>query len=754
MPLPDASGRRLLGRLREYMAGGGTAQDRLDRTVRLIAEELRSDVCSCYVLRAGEVLELFATQGLSQDAVHQTRLRVGEGLVGEIAARARPLNTPNAWDHPSFVYRPETGEDVYASLMGVPMIRGGQVIGVLVVQNRDRRQYQDIEIETLETVAMVLSELLAGTDLVSRDELAPVAGNAVLPFRMEGLCLNAGAVLGTAVYHRPKVHIETLISDDPDAELARLREALQALRRSIDDMIRTHVDLSGDYREILEAYRMFADDAGWVSRISDAIRSGLTAEAAVRKVDDDMKVRLGQASDPYIRERLHDLEDLANRLLLHLTGQGLTSAQGQLPDDAVLICRSLGPAELLDYPRGTVRGVLMEEGAPTMHAVIVARALDIPVIGRLHGVFNRIAPFDALALDADNGQVFVRPSDDVRDTFNHSVATRLARKRAYLAERDLPFETRDGVAVSVMMNAGLLMDMSHLEDTGAMGVGLYRTELPFMTRPSLPDVATQTLLYQKILEQAGGKPVVFRTLDVGGDKLLPYWSNDGEDNPAMGWRSIRITLDRPAVLRAQLRALLRASAGRELRVMFPMIADVAEFDQARRLVDAEVARERQRGGVLPREICVGTMLEVPALLYQFPALLRVADFISVGSNDLLQFLFATDRGNPRVSARYDTLSVPVLRMLREVLHQCQAAGKPVAVCGEMAGRPLEAMALVGLGFRALSMAAQGVGPVKQMLRSMDSRAVATYVGALVDKGAANPRRGLRAFARDHGIKVT
>ncbi|MQX36301.1 phosphoenolpyruvate--protein phosphotransferase [Roseospira navarrensis] len=753
MPFADDTGRRLLGRLREYMAGGGTVQDRLDRTVRLIGEELRSDVCSCYVMRAGEVLELFATQGLSQDAVHVTRLRVGEGLVGEIAARARPLNAPNAWDHPSFAYRPETGEDVYASLMGVPMIRGGQVIGVLAVQNRDRRPYQDIEIETLETVAMVLAELLAGTDLIPRDELGPVTGNAVLPFRMEGLGLNPGGVLGTAVYHRPKVHIERLLNDDPEEELRRLREALKDLRHAIDELIQTHVDLSGDYREILEAYRMFADDAGWVSRISDAIRSGLTAEAAVRRVDDDMKVRLSQASDPYIRERLHDLEDLANRLLLHLTGQGMTSAHAQLPDDTVLICRSLGPAELLDYPRGSVRGVLMEEGAPTMHAVIVARALDIPVIGRLDGVFTRIAPFDTVALDADNGQVFVRPSDDVRETFSRSVLTRQARRQVYLAERHLPFETRDRVSVRVMMNAGLLMDMGHLEDAGAMGVGLYRTELPFMTRPSLPDVATQTLLYQKIREQAGGKPVVFRTLDVGGDKLLPYWTNDGEDNPAMGWRSIRITLDRPAVLRAQIRALLRASAGQDLRLMFPMIATVQEFRQARRLLDVEVERERARGGLLPRQVRVGTMLEVPSLLYQFPELLPEVDFVSVGSNDLLQFLFATDRGNPRVSGRYDPLSVPVLRLLRDVRWLCEAAGKPVTVCGEMAGRPIEAMALIGLGYRSLSMAAQGVGPVKQMLRSMDTREVTAYVTALAESDDPNPRRGLRAFARDHGIKI-
>jgi len=754
MPFGDANGRRLLGRLREYMAGGGTPQERLDRTVSLIAEDLNADVCSCYVMRAGEVLELFATQGLSQDAVHRTRLRVGEGLIGAIAARARPLNVPYAWEHPSFVYRPETGEELYASLMGVPMLRGGQVIGVLAVQNRDRRSYAELEVETLETVAMVLAEMLAGTGLVSFEELAPVAGNAVLPMRMEGLCLNPGAVMGTAVYHRPAVHIEKLICEDPETELERLRTALQNMRRSLDELIRSHVDMAGDHREVLEAYRMFADDAGWVARISDAIRSGLTAEAAVRKVDDDMKVRLAQANDPYIRERLHDLEDLANRLLLHLTGAGPTAATRPMPEDAILVCRSLGPAELLDYPKGMIRGVLMEEGTPTMHAVIVARALDIPVLGRLRGLYSRIAPLDTVALDADNSQLFVRPSDDVRDTFTASLTARQARRAEYLAERALPFVTGDGEAVTVMMNAGLLMDMSHLDGTGAMGVGLYRTELPFMTRPSLPDVTNQTRLYEKILKQARGKPVVFRTLDVGSDKLLPYWSNEAEDNPAMGWRSIRITLDRPAVLRSQVRALVRASAGRELRIMFPMIANVGEFDEARRLVDAELSRAATRGQKPPDSVRVGTMLEVPALLFQFDELLKRADFISVGSNDLLQFLFAADRGNPRVSNRYDTLSTPVLRLLRFVLERSQATGTPVTVCGEMAGRPLDAMALVGLGYRALSMSAPGIGPVKQMLRSMDTRAVSDYVLRLLETPVRSPRTALRAFARDHGIKVS
>ncbi|MFA7431090.1 MAG: phosphoenolpyruvate--protein phosphotransferase [Rhodospirillaceae bacterium] len=744
--------RRLLARLRDVMSGGGSAQERLDKVVRAIADSLRAEVCSCYVMRAGEVLELFATYGLRQTAVHNTRLRTGEGLVGEVAAHGRPVALADAWSHPSFAYRPETGEELYHSFMGVPIIRGSRVSGVLVVQNREERAYSQVEVETLETVTMVLAELLATAQVVSREELLPADGIGLLPLRLEGLALSPGVGLGTAFLHEPQIRVGRLVAEDPDVELDRLRAALHSLRGQLDAMLAID-EMGGEFHDVLEAYRMFAEDAGWVNRISDAVRSGLTAEAAVQKVHDDTRVRMQQVSDPYIRERLHDLEDLANRLLTHLIGDTDRPAQRDMPADAILVCRTLGPTELLDYDRARIRGVVLEEGSHTMHAVIVARAMGMPIVAQVKDVFSIVENWDPLIVDGDHGQVFVRPGEDVRETFEESLKARKRKLAQYAAVRDLPSSSRDGVQVSLMLNAGLLIDLPHLHDTGASGIGLYRTELPFMARPSLPDVAAQILLYGRILDQANGKPVVFRTLDVGSDKVLPYWHGQPEDNPAMGWRSIRITLDRPAILRQQLRALIASATGRELRVMFPMVAEVAEFRAAKQVLALELERCEGRGEPLPDSVKVGTMLEVPALLWQLPALLREVDFISVGSNDLVQFLFAMDRGNPRMSERYDNLSPPVLKVLRDLVRSCDAAGVPVSVCGEMAGRPLDALALIALGFRSLSMSASGIGPVKTMLRSTDVAGAQAFLTPMLDNAHHSLRHILRSYACDHGIAL-
>lgn len=743
--------RRLLARLRDVMAGGGDAQARLDKVVRAIGESLKAEVCSIYVMRAGDILELYATQGLRQTAVHQTRLRVGEGLVGEVAAHGRCVALADAWSHPSFAYRPETGEELFHSFVGVPIIRGSRVIGVLVAQNRAERSYSDVEVETLETVTMILAELLATAEVVSREELLPANGIALLPLRLEGLGLAPGVAVGTAVLHEPRVRIGRLVAEDPEAELERLKAALQSLRSELDAMLAVD-EVAGDFEDVLQAYRMFADDTGWVNKISDAVRSGLTAEAAVQKVHDDTRVRMAQVSDPYIRERLHDLEDLANRLLQHLVGEEGRAHVRDLPHEAILVCRNLGPTELLDYDRSKLRGLVMEEGSRTMHAVIVAKALGIPVVARVKDVFSIVESWDPLIVDGDHGQVFVRPSEDVRDQFEQSIQVVQRKLEAYAALRELPALSRDGVTVSLMLNAGLQIDMQHLEETGADGIGLYRTELPFMARPALPDVAAQTALYTRILDQANGRPVVFRTLDVGSDKVLPYWHGAPEDNPAMGWRSIRITLDRPAILRQQLRALIRAATDRELHIMFPMVAEVQELRQAKRALDMEMKRQAAIGP-LPK-VRVGTMLEVPALLWQMPRVLREVDFVSVGSNDLVQFLFANDRGNPRMADRYDPLSPTVLSVMRDVVTQCDAAGVSLSVCGEMAGRPLDALALVALGVRTLSMTAGGIGPVKAMLRSADIAAVRAYLLPKLGDADHSLREKLRAFAQDHGIQVS
>ncbi|BBK36234.1 phosphoenolpyruvate--protein phosphotransferase [Allostella sp. ATCC 35155] len=751
-PAGGASGsRRLLRRLRDLMASGGTAQERLDRIVTLIAGEMVAEVCSCYIRRAGEMLELFATEGLRPEAVHRTRLRVGEGLVGDIAAHARPLALAAAQTHPQFAYRPETGEEVYSSLMGVPILRGGHVHGVLVVQNRTRRTYAEEEIETLQTVAMVLAELVASGDLVNPVELASTEVNGPLPTRFEGARLVPGLAMGQAVLHEPRVVIRRIVAEDPAAELERLREGLARMQSAVDALLAAEDVVSGgEHKEILETYRMFAEDRGWIQRIREAIRGGLTAEAAVQKVQDDTRARMHAITDPYLRERLLDLQDLTNRLLQHLAGE--VTARREMPEHAILIARTMGPAELLDYDRTRLRGLVLEEGSQTAHVTIVARALDIPVVGGAEDIVARVEPGDLVLVDGMNGQVLLRPGEDVQQRFRENIRLRAEQRAAYAAIRDLPAETRDGIRVSLQLNAGLLIDLPQLDHTGAEGVGLYRTEIPFMVRASFPDVAAQTGIYRGVLYQAGDRPVTFRTLDVGGDKRLPYLPPVQDENPALGWRAIRMALDRPAMLAQQLRALVTAADGRLLRVMFPMVSEVAELVAARAILDRQ--RERMAAqGILPARVEVGVMMEVPSLFFQLDALLPRIDFLSVGSNDLMQFLFACDRGNPRLAGRYDVLSPPALNFLRRLVAASDAAGVPLAVCGEMAARPIEAMALVALGVRVLSMPAAAIGPVKTMVRSLDTRALSAYL----DRHAASPdhslRNQLRAFAQDHGVIV-
>jgi phosphotransferase system, enzyme I, PtsP len=745
--------RRLLRRLRDVMAGSGTAQERLNTIVRIIAADMVAEVCSCYVMRAGEVLELFATEGLRPEAVHRTRLRVGEGLVGVIAATARPLALADAQSHPDFAYRPETGEEIYHSLMGVPILRSGRVLGVLVVQNRTQRHYSDDETEALQTIAMVVAELAASGDLVSPEEQQPSEGIGLLPMRLDGVRLNAGLAVGTAVLHEPRVLIRQLVAEDPKAELARLRGAVDAMQSAIDELLAaSDIASSGEHKDILETYRMFAADRGWLQRMTDAVHSGLTAEAAVQKVQDETRARMSVVSDPYLRERLADLEDLGNRLQQHLAGHHVAAAV-ELPAEFILIARSMGPAELLDYDRRRLKALVLEEGSPTAHVAVVARALDIPVVGRVKDVLAKVEAGDLVIVDGDEAVVLLRPGDDIQLAVSARIDARLGQRLSYAALRDLPAETLGGERVALQLNAGLLLDLPYLDETGADGIGLFRTELLFMLRDDFPTVGQQTSVYRRVLEQAGDRPVTFRTLDIGGDKLLPYMSEIKDENPAMGWRAIRIALDRPALLRQQLRALIRAARDRRLRVMFPMIADIAEFDAARAVLDLELERAAARGHRVPAKIEVGVMFEVPALLWELPQLLPKIDFLSVGTNDLVQFLFAADRGNPKLAERYDTLSLPVLRLLGEVAQACAEHRVPLALCGEMAGHPLDAMALVGIGFRVLSMAPGSVGPVKAMIRSLDLAPLTELLATLATLPPRSLRSKLRDFARDHGVVV-
>jgi phosphotransferase system enzyme I (PtsP) len=747
--------RVLLRRLREVMAEPVSAQERLDKIVVLIAANMVAEVCSVYVLRVDATLELYATEGLNRDAVHHTVMKSDEGLVGLVASQASAINLSNAQSHPAYSYRPETGEEIYHSFLGVPILRAGNTLGVLVVQNRARRTYSEEEVEALQTTAMVMAEMIASGELsaLAPPGAEPAAGRSV---HVKGSALSEGIALGHVVLHEPRVVVTNFIADDVPKELDHLRAAVETLRSGLDELLE-HGDVveGGEHREVLEAYRMFAYDRGWVHKLEEAVMTGLTAEAAVERVQSDIRARMLRQTDPYLRERLHDLDDLANRLMRQLTGRDHAPSRESLPENAILVARSMGPAALLDYDRKRLRGLVLEEGGPHSHVAIIARALGIPAIGEIDNATGIVDPGDAVIVDGSTGDLHIRPLPDMEAAYAERVRLRARRQQQYLALRDKPCVTRDGEEIKLLINAGLSVDLPHIEDTGAGGIGLFRTELQFMVAPSFPRTSEQYSLYRAVLDAAGDKPVTFRTLDIGGDKVLPYMRNVEEENPALGWRAIRLGLDRPGLLRTQIRALLRAAGSRDLKIMFPMISTVQEFDQAKELVERELTHLRRHGHKLPDQVEVGSMVEVPSLLYQLDELLDRVDFLSVGSNDLVQFLYAIDRGNPRVSNRFDAISAPVLRALKDIADKAREHHKPATVCGEMASHPIGALALTAIGYRSLSLAPSAVGPVKAMLLDVDSRKAAAFLCPLIEKPTrgAPIREQLEKFAADNGLPL-
>jgi phosphotransferase system enzyme I (PtsP) len=745
--------RVIMRRLREIMSEPGDGQARLDKIVKQIAGVMVTEVCSIYLKRQDGSLELFATEGLNPAAVHSTRMKRGEGLVGRCAELNITVNEPEASSHPAFSYRPETGEEIYHSLLAVPIQRSGQVLGVLVVQNRTPKEYSDEDVEVLQATAMFVAEHLVSGAVAG-------AGTAVelgksLSALIQGEPISEGIALGHVVLHEPRIVVTKLMAEDPAEELERLDAAVAALRASLDEMFgHEHLAGAGEHRDVLEAYRMFAHDKGWERRLREAVEGGLTAEAAVERVQNSTRARMLRQNDPYWRERQRDLDDLSDRLLRILAGRVTSSDEpSKLPPDTILIARTMGPAELLDYDRKRLRGLVVEDGSGQSHVAIVAKALGIAAVGQAEGVVERVGAGDAAIVDAITGEVHLRPSSDVVAAYSDKVRFLARRQRQYRALKDVPAVTKDGERVELHMNAGLLVDMPHLKESGADGVGLFRTEILFMLSSTLPKLERQVESYRAVVARAGDKPVIFRTLDIGGDKVLHYLRQPKEENPAMGWRAVRMGLDRPALLRTQIRALLRAAGGHELRIMIPMVSMAQEMDEVRALVEKERAIVAGKGYEAPKRIAIGAMIEVPCLLFELDALLKKVDFVSVGSNDLMQFMFAADRTNARVGSRYDALSPAPLRALKALVKAANKHRVPLNLCGEMAGRPIEALALIALGFRSLSMAPASIGPVKTMILSLDAGRAAKLLDDLLKKGARNIREQLDAFAKSEGIEA-
>lgn len=731
----DSDSRRLLRRLRDTLAETSRGQERLDRITHLIADSMHCEVCSIYLFRDDDTLELCATEGLNAESVHKTRMRLGEGLVGRVARSGAAVNTANAPAEKGFRYMPETGEEIYSAFLGVPIQRLGEKLGVLVVQARAARLYSEDEVYALEVVAMVLAEMAELGAFTGEGEALAAPHQHPVLFR--GGTGQEGSAEGHVWLHEPRVVVTNPVADDPQAECERLRAAVAELRLSVDTLLSESDTEDGEQQQVLEAYRMFANSRGWLARMEEDILRGLSAEAAVEKEQSTTRARLDQVPDPYLRERLHDLDDLSNRLLRILTGQGAETGAA-MPDDPVLVARNIGPGELLEYGR-KLKGVVLEEGSVGSHAAIVARALAIPLVIHAERITTEALNGDHVLVDGDQGIVHLRPDDNVAAAFRDKIAMQAKAMERYAGLRLLPAQAKCGTTVGLHMNAGLMADLPSLAGSGAEGVGLFRTELQFLIRNQVPKRGELAALYSRVLDAAKGRRVVFRTLDIGSDKVLPYMKREEEPNPAMGWRAIRVGLEKPGVLRMQLQALLRAAKGRPLTVMFPFVAQFDEFLEARQHLLTEIDREGQLGHVLPEKVEIGAMLETPSLAYAPKAFFELTDFVSIGGNDLKQFFFAADRENERVRRRYDSLDVSFLTFLGRIVERCAETRTPLSFCGEDAGRPVEALCLAAMGLRMLSMRPASIGPVKALLRRVSLAEARAVIDAAAAAGAQSVR---------------
>lgn len=738
----ESDSRKLLGRLRDAMAGDDAGQARLDKITHLIATSMGCEVCSIYLFRDEDTLELCATEGLNKDAVHQTRMKMGEGLVGRVAKQRRIVNTPDAPQAKGFRYMAETGEEIFSSFLGVPIQRLGDTLGVLVVQSKIAREFNPDEVYALEVVAMVLAEMTELGAFVG--EGAAMSARHSQPVLLRGTVAQEGVAEGHIWLHEPRVVVSNLISDDPEVEALRLTEAVDTLRLSVDQMMTMALG-DKDQQEVIETYRMFANSKSWMARMQADIAQGLSAEAAVEKEQSLARSRIGNSADNYLRERMSDLDDLSNRLLRILTGQGRDTG-AEMPADPILVARSIGPAELLEYGRA-LRGIVLEQGSVGSHAAIVARALAIPLIVHAGRITNEALNGDHVMIDGEQGIVHLRPEDTVATAFRDKIAMQAAAQERYASIRDKPAETKCGNIIGLHMNAGLMADLPSLDGSGAEGVGLFRTELQFLVRNQMPRRSELSVLYRRVLDAAKGKRVVFRTLDIGSDKVLPYMKPNDEPNPALGWRAIRVGLDKPGIMQMQLQALMRAADGGPLTVMFPFVAQFEEYREARAQVDKTLAREAKLGHKLPSSIEVGAMLETPSLAFAPDKFFEEVEFLSIGGNDLKQFFFAADRENERVRKRYDTLNVSFLTFLEGIVKRCEATGTPLSFCGEDAGRPVEALCFAAIGFRTLSMRPASIGPVKSLLRRCDLGEVRAVIEAARIRGDMSVRGAVMEYLR-------
>jgi len=741
--------RHMLRAVRDAVAMDATAADRLNRAVAVIADALTADVCSLYLQQRDGAMILAATHGLRPDAVFRTRLSGGEGLVGVAAASHRPVAIRDVQTHEAFAYRPETGEDPYSTFLGAPLLRGGAAVGVLVIQHAQDRSYSGDDIEAVAIVAALMAEVAADPDFAA----FVAAGTAAPAARLTGARLSPGLAIGVAALRDPPLPIQRMVAEDESEELRRLAQGVDRMRNELDTLLDDpSLDHAGEHRDILDAFRLAASDDGWIRRIRAGIANGMTAEVAARRVQTEARIRMRRAQSAYLRDRLADMDDLAGRLVRAIAAQSGDDGMHALPPNAILFAHALGPAEVLELDRGALAGLVLEEGSASSHVAVVARALGIPAIGGARNALAGVQPGDPIVLDADRGQVLLRPANQVMASFESAVAAKAARKASYVFLGDAPSRTRDGEGIAVLANAGLLLDVESAVAEGAEEIGLFRTELSFLGRAGLPTAEEQIALYREVRDIAGDRAIAFRTFDHGGDKTPASLAGTRENNPALGWRALRIALDMPETLRSQLYALAVAASDGQLDVMFPMAAEAAEISAARAILRGAL-EQAEADGAAPAKVRVGVAIETPSLVWQGETALRRVDFATIGTNDLLQFAFAADRDGVRMSERYDALSPPALAMLRHVVQSAKRANTPLSVCGEMASDPLAAIALIGLGVRRLSVAPAAVKPIRAVAAHIDAAEAAVLIEELIGSEEHSVRDQVREFAESADIPI-
>ncbi len=716
----------MLNTLRKIVQEVNVAKDlkaALGIIVLRVREAMGSQVCSVYLLDPdSNRFVLMATEGLNKRAIGKVSMAPNEGLVGLVGTREEPLNLEDAANHPRYLYFPETGEERYASFLGAPIIHHRRVMGVLVIQQKERRLFDEGEEAFLVTMSAQLAGVIAHAEATGSIRGLGKQGKGIHEAKFVGVPGSPGAAVGTAVVMLPPADLEVVPDkavQDIEAELALFGRALDSVREDLHSLsAKLATQLRPEERALFDVYLMMLDDDAIGNEIIRIIRTGQWAQGALRQVVGDHVKRFELMDDAYLRERASDIKDLGRRLLAYL--QEARTQSLSYADNTILVSEELTPGMLGEVPEGKLIGLVSVLGSGNSHVAILARAMGIPtVMGAVDLPYSKVDGIQMI-VDGYHGEVFTNPSQELRDQYKAVVEEERELAKGLNALSNLPCETLDGLRMPLWVNTGLLADVVRAQERGAEGVGLYRTEVPFMIRDRFPSEKEQLAIYREQLKAFHPLPVTMRTLDIGGDKALPYFPIK-EDNPFLGWRGIRITLDHPEIFLVQIRAMLKASEGLDnLRILLPMISGLRELEESLHLIHRAWSEVRDEGVDIPMPP-IGVMIEIPAAVYQIRELARQVDFISIGSNDLTQYLLAVDRNNPRVADLYDFLHPSVLQALRLVVEGTHAEGKPVGICGEMAGDPAAAVVLLAMGFDSLSMNATNLPKVKWLLRQISKR---------------------------------